>query len=213
MKRKNQEKKELDPKLLDILKYGGVLAPKYVDISCKLGLPVSTVRDRVRKLEKSGVIKDYTTELDGTKIGYAIRVIRLVRFKAAFNKILERYLEWGRAYPHRIKNIACMVLTSGHYDGIFAYDFPNIEEYHKFSMEISAYLGDLMDVEELTVTFTAATEGKPERTLEGFESVIRQLVVEKPRETKSAGVADAPPKQPSKRHKPRATPTAGTSSS
>ena len=180
MKRRNQEKKELNSKLLDLLRYGGVLVPRYVDISRKLGLPVSTVRDRVRKLEKSGVIRDYTAEIEGTKTGYVIRVIRLVRFKAAFDKILERFLAWGQAYPHRIKNIAWIVLTSGHYDGLFAYDFPSLEDYHKFSREISAFLGDLTDVEELTVTFTAATEGKPERTPEGFERVIRQLVVEKP---------------------------------
>ncbi len=186
MKRKTQEKKELDRKLLDLLKYEGVLAPKYVDISRKLGLPVSTVRDRIRKLEKSGVIKDYTAELNGMKTGYAIRVIRLVRFKAAFDKILERYAAWGKAYPHRIKNLAWVVLTAGHYDAVFAYDFPSLEDYHQFKMEIASLLGDFTDVEEMTVTFTAATEGKPERTLEGFEGVIRQLAVERPRETKSA---------------------------
>jgi DNA-binding Lrp family transcriptional regulator len=211
--KKNPEKMELDRKLLELLKYGGVLAPKYVNISRKLGLPVSTVRDRVRKLEKRGVIRDYTAELDGTKIGYGVRVIRLVRFKAAFDKILDRYTAWGKAYPHRIRNIAWVVLTSGHYDAVFVYDFSSLEDYQQFKREISSLLGDFTDVEELTVTYTAMTEGKPERTLEELGKIIKQLIVEKPRETKSAGVADAPPKQPSKRHKPRATPTAGTSSS
>lgn len=177
MKRKTQEKKEIDRKLLDLMKYGGILAPKYVDISRKLGLPVSTVRDRVRKLEKSGAIRDYTAEIDGTKIGYTIKVIRLVRFKAAFDKILERYTAWGKAYPHWIKNLAWIVFTSGRYDVVFAYDFASLDEYQQFSREISAFLGDFTDVESLIVTYTAMTEGKPERTPEEFESIIRQLAV------------------------------------
>ena len=188
MKRKNFETRETDRKLLELLRYGGVLAPKYVDISRKLGLPVSTVRDRVGKLEKRGIIRDYTTEINGTKVGQAIRVIRLVRFKAAFGKILERYRAWGKAYPHWVKNIAWVALTSGHYNGIFVYDFADLEEYNRFSREISSFMGDLKDVEDLIVTFTVATEGKPERTPKGFGEAVKQLLVKKPGGRKSAKI-------------------------
>ena len=186
MRRNNFETREIDRKLLELLKWGGVLAPKYVDISRKLGLPVSTVRDRVRKLEKRGIVRDYTTEINGTKIGQAIRVIRLVRFKAAFDKVLERYRAWGKAYPHWVKNIAWMAFTSGHYNMVVVYDFADLEEYNRFSREMSAFMGDLKDVEDLIVTLTVATEGKPERTPRGFEGAIKQLLVKKPAGRKSA---------------------------
>lgn len=38
-------------------------------ISKKLGIPMSTVHERIRKLEKDGTIKSYTALIDGEKVG------------------------------------------------------------------------------------------------------------------------------------------------
>jgi DNA-binding Lrp family transcriptional regulator len=46
-----------------------------IELARKLKVPNSTVRDRINKLEESGVIKGYTTVLDHKKMGYGIKAI------------------------------------------------------------------------------------------------------------------------------------------
>jgi Lrp/AsnC family leucine-responsive transcriptional regulator len=47
----------------------------YADIGGRVGLAASSVHDRVRKLERSGVIKGYRAELDMEAIGLPITAI------------------------------------------------------------------------------------------------------------------------------------------
>jgi Lrp/AsnC family transcriptional regulator, leucine-responsive regulatory protein len=47
----------------------------YADIGSRVGLAASSVHDRVRKLERSGVIKGYRAELDLESIGLPITAI------------------------------------------------------------------------------------------------------------------------------------------
>jgi Lrp/AsnC family leucine-responsive transcriptional regulator len=47
----------------------------YADIGSRVGLAASSVHDRVRKLERSGVIKGYRAELDLEAIGLPITAI------------------------------------------------------------------------------------------------------------------------------------------
>lgn len=47
----------------------------YSDIGTAVGLAASSVHDRVRKLEKTGVIRGYRAEIDFEKAGYPITAI------------------------------------------------------------------------------------------------------------------------------------------
>lgn len=47
----------------------------YADIGAAVGLAASSVHDRVRKLERAGVIKGYRAELDLEAVGYPITAI------------------------------------------------------------------------------------------------------------------------------------------
>jgi Lrp/AsnC family leucine-responsive transcriptional regulator len=47
----------------------------YADIGSRVGLAASSIHDRVRKLERSGVIKGYRAELDLESIGLPITAI------------------------------------------------------------------------------------------------------------------------------------------
>lgn len=166
---------KLDLKLAKLLEYGGALAPRYADISRQLGIPPSTLRGRIKNLERQGIIKGYKAELDRTKFGYRYQVIQLVRFRASFDKILNRYQEWAEAYPHWINNITSIAFTSGHYAGVFIYDFAAPEEYYQFNSGFSSFMGDLLDVEELTVTSSVVTGGRPERTLEELGKMLKKI--------------------------------------
>ncbi len=64
---------QLDLDILECLKANARM--KASDISKRVNLSVSSVIDRIRKLERSGVIVQYTTVLDRRKIGNDVLVI------------------------------------------------------------------------------------------------------------------------------------------
>jgi DNA-binding Lrp family transcriptional regulator len=45
------------------------------ELSRRLGYPVSTIRDRIQKMEEDGIILGYHTVLDHKKLGYGIKAI------------------------------------------------------------------------------------------------------------------------------------------
>jgi Lrp/AsnC family transcriptional regulator, leucine-responsive regulatory protein len=65
------DKKDL--RILDLLKENAHWSVK--QIAKKAALPITTAHNRIKKLEKSGVIKKYTVLIDNKKIGKMIRAI------------------------------------------------------------------------------------------------------------------------------------------
>ena len=61
---------EKDEKILKLLRENSKLTTH--QISKKLLIPVTTVHNRIKKLEKEGIIKRYTLEIDNKKIGKVI---------------------------------------------------------------------------------------------------------------------------------------------
>jgi len=58
---------EKDEKILRLLKENSKLTTQ--QLSKKLLMPITTIHNRIKKLEKEGIIKRYTLELDNKKIG------------------------------------------------------------------------------------------------------------------------------------------------
>ena len=58
---------EKDEKILKLLKENSKLTTQ--QISKKTLIPITTIHNRIKKLEKEGIIKRYTLELDNKKIG------------------------------------------------------------------------------------------------------------------------------------------------
>ena len=53
-------------------------------ISRKLGMPISTVHVRMKKLEKLGVIKQYTAVIDEKKLGFNVKAFVLVSYQRGY---------------------------------------------------------------------------------------------------------------------------------
>lgn len=62
--------------IIEALKSGGRLSTQ--QIAKKTSIPITTVHNRIKKLEKEGVIKGYTVVLDNKKIGRTIAAYILV---------------------------------------------------------------------------------------------------------------------------------------
>ena len=65
-----------DLKIIDILKENSKLTVN--QISKRFNIPITTVHNRIKKLEKLGVIKNYTVILDYKKLNKGIQGIILV---------------------------------------------------------------------------------------------------------------------------------------
>lgn len=65
-----------DERILEVLKENSKLSTQ--QISKKTSIPITTVHHRIKKLEKDGIIKNYTVVLDNKKIGKAISAYILI---------------------------------------------------------------------------------------------------------------------------------------
>lgn len=69
---------QIDWKILDTLKENSRLSTS--KISKKTGIPITTVFNRMKKLEKEKVIKNYTINLDQKKLGKSILAYILIDY-------------------------------------------------------------------------------------------------------------------------------------
>lgn len=72
----------------------------YTELGKKIGLTGPAVKERVQKLEESGVIKGYRAKLDLEKIGYSLTAI--IHFKMNPGSI-HQFIEQLRAMPEIIE--------------------------------------------------------------------------------------------------------------
>lgn len=70
---------EKDRKILEFLKNNSKLTTQH--ISKQTMVPITTVHNRIKKLEKAGIIKGYTIRVDHKKLGYGILAFVLVTVK------------------------------------------------------------------------------------------------------------------------------------
>lgn len=77
----------VDRKIIDILKENARLS--YAEIGKKIFLSPSSVRERIKKLEDSGVIKAYTLSLNQTLLGNNLEVLIMLKISSGkFNNAL-----------------------------------------------------------------------------------------------------------------------------
>ncbi|UCD03906.1 MAG: Lrp/AsnC ligand binding domain-containing protein [Candidatus Woesearchaeota archaeon] len=78
------ELKEIDKKLLNLIQEEDMAVPRVTRIARKLGLATSTVKTKLNKFEKLGIIKGYSAVIDPEKVDRSF-----VAFKFAAKKFKE----------------------------------------------------------------------------------------------------------------------------
>ncbi len=112
-----------DEKILELLRKNAKLSSKH--ISEQTGIPITTVHNRVKKLEKSGIIKGYRAIVDSRKTGRSIH---------AFVQVELNYKHDASA----MKRIAAMpeveewYLVTGVTDAILRVSASDVEELNDF---------------------------------------------------------------------------------
>ncbi|MTI41762.1 Lrp/AsnC family transcriptional regulator [Fulvivirga lutimaris] len=80
----------IDRKLVSLLQHNGKLAMK--ELSRELGLSITPIYDRLRRLEQQGIITGYHAHIDEKKMGFGLEVfcsVTLESHKADFLKQFE----------------------------------------------------------------------------------------------------------------------------
>lgn len=91
----------IDEKILDALKTNGKATA--CDISKKVNLSIPAVAERIRKLDKAGIIEQYTIKVNRKKAGYGLLAIVFVNIESTeniddFRKAVVRFREVIECY-------------------------------------------------------------------------------------------------------------------
>ena len=132
---------EKDFKILDLLKENANLTTK--QIAKKTLLPITTIHNRVKKMEKEGIIKKYTALLDDKKLGTISAYILLtVDYKLLKEKKISQHQLSKRILAHKFVENASMV--TGRHDIIIKVRTKNITEMDDF---VTKYLRNIDGIE------------------------------------------------------------------
>lgn len=117
---------EIDIKLLGLLQNDSKRTTK--EYALLLNLSVTAVYERIKRLEKLGVITKYVALVDKKKVDKAFTVlchIKLVQHKKEYVLLFEREV-------HKLNEVAECYHTSGDYDYILKIYVASMEEYREF---------------------------------------------------------------------------------
>jgi len=121
---------EKDFKIIELLKQNSKLTTQ--QISKKTLIPITTIHNRIKKLEKEGIIKNYTLELDHKKLGKSISayILMEVNYTELKNKGVEQEDLAKKIGSHELtENIS---LITGDYDliaKVLAKDVSQLDEF------------------------------------------------------------------------------------
>ena len=112
---------EKDWKILERLEKNG--RESIQTLSIETGMPPSTIHNRIKRMESSGVIEKYSVKLNEKIMGRDFTVYMLVNGSTG-NYLGENFLEK--------KEVAEVVGITGEYDLLIKMQFANIQDYNKF---------------------------------------------------------------------------------
>jgi DNA-binding Lrp family transcriptional regulator len=121
---------ELDKKIMNILIEDSRLS--YRQIAQKLKKSAATVMNRVKNLEKEGIIKKYTTVIDYDKLGYDIPVI--IELRILKGKLFEMEKRIAKN-----PNVSIVYDTTGELDATLIARFKTRKAMDTFLKEIQTY--------------------------------------------------------------------------
>ncbi|MBK7130446.1 MAG: Lrp/AsnC family transcriptional regulator [Crocinitomicaceae bacterium] len=132
---------EIDIKILKHLQEDAKITTK--DLASRLSLSVTPVYERIRKLEKSGIIKKYVAVLNADLLNKSLIVFLNLTIKehhlAARKALLQELVS--------LNEISELYHTSGTYDFVAKVRFENIKEYKDFLVNRVAGIENIADIE------------------------------------------------------------------
>lgn len=136
---------KLDLSILKLLQQNARITVK--EISDKVHLSTTPVHERIKRMEESGVIKQYVTLVNGAKVGKGLMVICYVSLKQhsknAGDKFIKTILELSEV-------IECLTI-SGEFDFMLKVVVENMDEYYNFHVNKLSAIDNVGNVQSVFV--------------------------------------------------------------
>lgn len=117
---------EIDGKLLNILQDNSRVTIR--ELSEKLHLSTTPIHERIKKLEKSGIIKQYVTLLDPKVLGKKLTVFISVSLSSHVKEVIDEFEREIKLMPEVME---CYYI-SGNWDFFIKIQCTDMDEYHNF---------------------------------------------------------------------------------
>lgn len=135
----------IDNKILDFLQENAKLTAK--EMAAKLALTPTPVYERIKKLEKAGVIKKYVAILDAEKVNKSIVIFLNIVIKNHHKDSRSKLVESLK----QLKHITELYFTSGAYDIMAKVRFATIAEYKTFLLDELSAFDNIADIDSQIV--------------------------------------------------------------
>ena len=129
---------DLDIRILNVLQEDCRLS--FNKIERKLGISVGTAFNRVKNLEKTGVLKRYTAILDSVKLGYSLTAIIMVQAEGTYLTDIENEIA-------KTANVVAVYDITGDYDATVIAKF-------KDRAGLNAFIKNLLAIPHIRRTVT-----------------------------------------------------------
>lgn len=134
-----------DKKILDFLQKNAKLTAK--EIANKISLSQTPIYERVKKLEKLGIIKDYVAILDSEKLGKSFIVYMNITIKDHSHSPRQKFIDSISS----LKDVTELYHTSGSFDFLAKVRFANVKEYRDFLVNEIAIVDNISDIDSQIV--------------------------------------------------------------
>ena len=107
----------------------------YTEIGQRIGMASTSVKERIEKMEDSGVISQYTIKLDNEKLGYPINAIITVSCSGAYTPKEQVIVDMLSEYPQVLE----VLRISGKNDFLVKVCVQSMEEYKEINDKLGKF--------------------------------------------------------------------------
>ncbi|OQP54276.1 AsnC family transcriptional regulator [Niastella yeongjuensis] len=143
---------QIDTQILDLLQHDARVTTK--ELADKLGLTITPVSVRIKKLEEAGYIKRYVAILDRDKVGKALIAFTSVQLREHTQSALKAFEQKSV----KIKEVMECYRLTGNFDFLLKIAIRDMREYNDFLMNKLSTLPNIGSVQ----TYFVLSEGKSE---------------------------------------------------
>ncbi|MBC8226838.1 MAG: Lrp/AsnC family transcriptional regulator [Gammaproteobacteria bacterium] len=135
----------IDKKILEFLQDNAMLTAK--EMAHKLFLTTTPIYERIKKLQKSGIIKKYVALLDADLMGKSILVFMNITIKDHHSNKRNEFVN----QMVQLEEVSEFYHTSGSFDFLAKVRFRNIKEFRNFLVNNVASIHNISDIESQIV--------------------------------------------------------------
>jgi len=140
-----------DKKILKILQEQGRITTK--ELAQKIHLSNTPVYERIKKLEKSGVIRKYTAEIDPEKIGKGTTIFIMASLNKHTKDVVDQFKKQLMSFPEVME----FFYISGNHDAMLKIMVDGMNEYKTF---IEEKLSQVENIYQFHSIFAISAERK-----------------------------------------------------